>query len=199
MMMNQFGHKIFCLVGPSGTGKDTIKRELALPYVVSYRTREKRKGEKEGIDGYFITVGEFLTGLDKGRWIAHTKYADNYYGVDQGELLPLEDSAMTYVIDYPGVITLKEALDNMQGYSSEQVISIYIKGSKNDLEKRMIRQGRSAKEIQTRLIQYDYDIEVESQCDYVVMNENGKLDKTIKQIYEIILKEEGVIAGEANR
>lgn len=197
-MTNSFGHKIFCLVGPSGTGKDTIKKNLKLPYVISHRTREKRKGEKEGIDGYWITVEEFLLGLENNRWIAHTKYAGNYYGIDQGELFPIEYSPMTYVVDYPGVVRLKEALNNISGYSSEQVVSIYIKGTKNDLEKRMIRQGRTAKEIQTRLLQYDYDIEVESMCDYIVINENGKLDRTIKEIYEIILKEEGVIKDEEN-
>ena len=51
--------KIFYIMGKSGSGKDTIKRELKsffpkMKSLVTYTTRPRRKGEREGVDYHFI-------------------------------------------------------------------------------------------------------------------------------------------------
>ena len=67
-MVNQDGtgrHRIFCLMGKSGTGKDTIYRELlsdgALPFerLVPCTTRPIRAGEQDGREYHFYSVEEF--------------------------------------------------------------------------------------------------------------------------------------------
>ena len=184
------GNKIYCLVGPSGVGKDTIKRALKLPYIVSYRTRPTREGEVDGTDGYFITIEQFERMRNEGRWIVEVNYTDNYYGISQDELLPLEESPLIYVIDLPSVNSLKRKLDQLEGYSSDQLVTIYLKSDKKDIENRMIRQGRKALEIGRRMIQHDFDLESEHGCDYVVYNKNGKIAETLNEIYRIIIKEQ---------
>ena len=53
------------ILGPSGVGKDTIINMLLKKYpdifykLPSYTTRPKRKGEKEGVDYFYITKEEF--------------------------------------------------------------------------------------------------------------------------------------------
>ena len=53
--------KIFCLLGKSGAGKDTVFRALmekgglGLKGVVTYTTRPRRDGEAEGVEYHFIT------------------------------------------------------------------------------------------------------------------------------------------------
>ena len=59
--------KVFCLMGKSSTGKDTIFKmlmqdvQLNLKPVISYTTRPKRTNETNGIEYYFIDE----TTLDK--------------------------------------------------------------------------------------------------------------------------------------
>lgn len=183
-------NKIYCLVGPSGTGKDAIAHKLGLPRVISYRTREPREGEIDGVHGHFITKEEFLEMDKQGMWIAKTFYAGHYYGITQGELLPLEDSSMVYVIDWAGVLTLKDTLNKLEGYSEDEVVSIFVHTPREDLEARMLhRKGMSRDEIKVRLDRADRDYAAMNRCDHVVVNPNELLNYTISNITEIILRD----------
>lgn len=183
-------NKIFCLVGPSGTGKNEIANHLYLPEIISYRTREKRPGDIEGVNGYFISKKEFLRMEQEDLWIAKTNYVDNYYGITQAELFQLEESPMTYVVDLPGIETLKNALDKLEGYSSDQVVSIFIHTPREDLESRMLRRGKQSKEeIKARIDRADRDYASSKQCDYIVENHNGSLERTVYEVMKIIMQE----------
>lgn len=182
-------NKVVCIIGPSATGKSALTHELGLPEVVSYRTRKIRDHETDGVNGHFVTEEEFLAIQDKGLMIAETFYAGNYYGITQGEILQLEDSPMTYVIDWDGVITLRETFDKLEGYDPEQIISIFIHTDREDLKTRMIKAGRGKEEIKARLDRADRDYAASSKCDYVVKNVNGMLEKTAYEVMKIIMKE----------
>ncbi len=71
--------KIFCIMGKSAVGKDTIYKELKrrLPYfktIVLYTTRPIRKGEREGVEYYFRDQ-EFLERVrESGNLIECRKY-----------------------------------------------------------------------------------------------------------------------------
>lgn len=56
--------KIFCLMGKSATGKDSIFRIISnnmpnLKKIVPYTTRPVREGETEGVEYHFVTNNEF--------------------------------------------------------------------------------------------------------------------------------------------
>ena len=78
--------KIFCLMGKSSTGKDTIfKRltedeELNLKTIVSYTTRPIRDGEEEGKEYFFVDEKRLKELEDAGRVIELRAY-HTYYGV----------------------------------------------------------------------------------------------------------------------
>jgi guanylate kinase len=182
-------HKVFCLIGPSGAGKNKLAAQLPLPEVISYRTREIGKGEVDGVHGHFITKAEFRKMKEQDLWIAETDYAGNFYGITQGELLELEETPMIYVVDWDGVTTLKEGLNKIIGYNDSQVISIFIHAPREDLETRMIKRDRNKEEIKVRLDRADQDYAVSGKCDYVIENKNGEMDAAICEILKIILKE----------
>ena len=72
--------------GPSGVGKGTVLKEfmndpdLKLSYSVSMTTREKRPGEVDGINYYFVTKEEFEKVRDEGGLLEWTEFVGNYYG-----------------------------------------------------------------------------------------------------------------------
>lgn len=184
-------NKVFCLIGPSGTGKDTVAREIPLPQVVSYRTRAIRKkdGEIDGVHGHFITKERFLEMAEQGLWIAETDYSGNFYGITQGELFDLETSPMLYVIDWEGVEKFREGITHIKGYSPEQIITIFINTPRQDLESRLKRRGTDKETIKARLDRADRDYASSGKCDYVVHNKDGELETTVNEIMKIILKE----------
>ena len=90
-------HKIFCIIGKSGTGKDTLYRELlndgALPFerLVPCTTRPIRAGEQDGREYHFYTVDELRALESAGRIIESRCYETvhgpwYYFTADDGQI-----------------------------------------------------------------------------------------------------------------
>lgn len=93
--------KLFCIMGKSASGKDTIFKRLVqdevlnLKTVVSYTTRPMREGEQEGVEYHFVSPQTLETLRNEGRVIECRDYHTvhglwNYFMVDDGQ------------IDFPG-------------------------------------------------------------------------------------------------
>ena len=79
---------IYLIVGASGSGKSTIGKileEQGIPQLVSFTTRQKRKGEIDGQDYHFITQ-EKLEALSEKSIAEMTEYNGNYYGLTKREI-----------------------------------------------------------------------------------------------------------------
>lgn len=77
------------LVGPSGSGKDRLLKELlkrGFTKCVTYTSRPMRKGEVNGIDYHFISEEEFKGLIAKDFFVEHARYAGNYYGTPKDAL-----------------------------------------------------------------------------------------------------------------
>lgn len=78
--------KIFCLMGKSSSGKDTIFKRLVedrtvhLHTIVSYTTRPIRDGEEEGQEYYFVDEKELERLQNAGKVIEMRAY-DTFYGI----------------------------------------------------------------------------------------------------------------------
>ncbi len=89
--------KLFCIIGKSSTGKDTIYKEvleestLNLRRIVSYTTRPIRAGEHEGLEYHFCTYEKEKELQEEGKIIELRSY-NTYYGrwdyftVDDGQI-----------------------------------------------------------------------------------------------------------------
>ena len=77
--------RIFCLMGKSSTGKDTIykellaKEQLNLHRIVPYTTRPIREGEKNG-EEYFFTDEEGIRRLEDENRIIEMRCYDTCFG-----------------------------------------------------------------------------------------------------------------------
>lgn len=122
--------KIFCLMGKSSSGKDTIYRmlfenpALNLKSIVPYTTRPIRYGEQEGKEYHFVDETALLQLEDEGKVVEkrvyHTVHGDwTYFTVDDGHI-DLEKN------DYLLIGTV-ESFSNIKKYfGKEVVIPIYI-------------------------------------------------------------------------
>ncbi len=96
--------KIVYIMGKSSTGKDTIFKELIrgnkFPFktLVTYTTRPKRSGEKEGYEYHFVTEDEYQSMEKEGKVIEARTYPSamgpwRYFTVNDGQL----DSDDTFI------------------------------------------------------------------------------------------------------
>ena len=107
---------IVVIVGQIASGKTTLARYLesvGFERIVTYTTRQPRKGEKDGVDYRFITEEDFLKKLDDGFFAEYTDYNAEfghvYYGTSKGSLETPGGIKKVIVLNPRGVTALKEA------------------------------------------------------------------------------------------
>lgn len=122
--------RIFCLMGKSASGKDTIYQHLLadaslrLTPVIPYTTRPIRTGEIDGETYHFCSDAEADRLADEGKVIEmrtyHTVHGDwRYFTADDGQLDPGRGDLL--------VIATLEAYKSLQQYCGrERVCGIYI-------------------------------------------------------------------------
>ena len=109
--------KIVILSGPSGAGKTTLHKELlknkniakSLMKSVSVTTREKRPGEKEGRDYFFVSKDEFVRRRKAGDFLEWKKVFDNYYATPKAyvEKVLKKGQNILLCIDVKGANTVR--------------------------------------------------------------------------------------------
>ena len=102
------------LSSPSGAGKTTLSRQLLtndsqIQLSVSCTTREKRPGEKEGVDYTFIDTPTFRGMIERGEFLEHARVFDHYYGTPAAPVEAALDAGrdMLFDIDWQGTQQLK--------------------------------------------------------------------------------------------
>lgn len=77
--------RIFVISGPSGVGKGTVVGKILeilknVYLSVSATTRQKREGEKEGVNYFFKTKSEFQEMIDSDQFLEWAEFAGDFYG-----------------------------------------------------------------------------------------------------------------------
>ena len=128
-------HKVFCLIGKSASGKDTLYRKireraekdgtaLLLREVVPYTTRPIRTGEQNGVTYFFETDQEFEDARKAGRVIESRDYNTvhgiwHYYTKDDGQIRLEEGSSLV-------IGTLESYCSFVRYFGPEKVVPFYI-------------------------------------------------------------------------
>lgn len=180
---------ILIVSSPSGAGKTSIVKEILLKdkrftHSISVTTREKRQGEIDGKDYYFVTPQQFEIMKTEDQLLEYAKVFDNYYGSPKQHVLDKMSNGydLLFDIDWQGAHTLKEKL-------GELVVSIFIlPPSISELEKRLKLRGQDSEEIiAKRMAQAHSEIIHYDEYDYVLINKD--FDKTLARIQTIIAAE----------
>lgn len=170
--------------GPSGVGKDTIVSRLINNgfgiYSVSMTTRNKRKGEIDGKDYFFLSKDEFLDNIKKDNLFEYAIYNNNYYGTPK-------DFVFNNINDGKNVIAIVDVQGVMKIESKySDALSIFIMPpSFEELEKRLINRGTDSMDnIKNRLEIAKKEISYSDKYDYTIINDD--MEKTIDEIKNII-------------
>ena len=178
------------LSAPSGAGKDAVLERLvkrlddAVVYVTA-TSRKPRPGEIPGTHYYFYSPEKFREEIEEGNFLEWSMVHGEFKGVRRdvlGETL-LGHKIVIVKPDPQGMRKIKSQLP--------EALTIFIMPpSVEALHKRLTLRGTETPEqLQVRLRNAEIEMAAAPEYDYVVVNEDGKIDETVEQIAEIIRKE----------
>lgn len=179
---------LFILSGPSGVGKGTVRENLFkqntnVEFSISKTTREKRPGEKNGVDYYFTDEKRFTELIEQGKLLEYAKYVHHYYGTPREyvEKTLAAGKDVFLEIEVQGAMQVKE---NMP----EGVFIFLIPPSLEELKNRILHRGTETEaSMMNRLEQAKKEIQMMNAYDYVIVNDD--VDQAVEKIQAIIKSE----------
>ena len=190
--MQDLAGKLVLIVGPSGSGKGTVIKELKekysdFVYPISYTTRAKRSGEEDGEVYHFVSKDEFEAMIERDEFLEYAVvHSDNYYGTSKKDILDglARGAVVIREIDIQGFNSIKKIVPQ------ENLVSIFMKVSDmEDLKRRILKRGEmSDEEFEKRMESAKKEIAQASECDFRVDNIWGEIDECVANVEEIILR-----------
>ena len=179
------GGSILVVSGPSGSGKSSLMHEMMKRventyFSISTTTRERRVGEVEGKDYFFISKDEFKKGIEEGNFLEWARVHDNYYGTSLKQIL-IELSAgkiVIFDIDVQGHKIAQEKFGNI-------ITSVFVTTPNQEiLKQRLIQRGTDTQEsIQKRLNNAISEMTRVKEYDFLLINDY--FDKTLDDLVSI--------------
>ena len=162
------------LVGPSGSGKSTIEEELikrGYKRTISCTTRPQRKGEKHGLNYYYISEDRFMENVQMGFMLEYKRYGDYLYGLPMSEL----SNESVVVVEPSGYKRLKNSRFDVCGY--------YLSCDENIRRRRMLDRGDDPEVVEKRISNdKEWFQGMEELADIVIDTSNKAIDEIIKTI-----------------
>jgi guanylate kinase len=180
--------RLFVVSGASGTGKTTLCRylieDLGLFFSVSATTRQKRPGEREGRDYFFLTPEEFSRRVEEGKFLEWAQVHEHRYGTPKDPVMDHlhRGESVLLDLDTQGALQLKKAMP--------AAILIFLKPpSLEALEERLRSRGtETAEAIGKRLQRASQELSESGKYDCVIVNENLEQAKqSLKTLIQGIL------------
>ena len=160
------------LSSPSGAGKTTLSRQLLdndkqIQLSVSCTTRQKRPGERDGVDYRFVETATFRGMIERKEFLEYAEVFGNYYGTPKA---PVDEALaagrdVLFDIDWQGTQQLRDK-------GRTDLVTVFIlPPSTRDLEKRLLTRAQDPKEIVAqRMAKAADEMSHWAEYDYVVVN-----------------------------
>ena len=189
--------KIYCVMGKSSTGKDTIYSSLMsqngfnLKKIVPYTTRPIREGEVDGESYHFCTEDQ-LAKLEESGKIIELRAYDTAYGI--WKYFTVNDGQIELDKNSYMLIGTLEAYTKIREYfGKEAVVPIYIEVEDGERLQRALNRERAETspkydELCRRFLADSEDFSEENlnKAQIDVRFENRQLEETIEKIKEYI-------------
>lgn len=184
--------RMFVISGPSGVGKDTLIQQLRplfpeFHFAVTATTRDRRPGEMDGVDYYFMTQEEFLSRRASGGFLesAEVYGKGHWYGVPKERVRAALRSGRHVVVkvDIQGAASIRElAPDSIQIFVAPPSMQALT-------ERLMRRKSDDPVVLMQRLRTSSRELLAAKDFDYIVFNETDRQDHASGLITAIIQAE----------
>jgi len=165
--------KVVIISSPSGGGKTTICHKLLRDnphwkFSVSYTTREKRPGEIDGRQYFFVDNRKFVQSRRQGFFAESARVHLHYYGTPREPLDKVIRKGGVILLD----VDVKGAASIKKKYP--QALSIFIlPPSKTELKRRLKRRGTETKaQLEVRLNNAIAEMGQFNRFDYIIINKD---------------------------
>ena len=182
---------LIVLTAPSGAGKTTLARRVmrevpGLRFSVSATTRPPREGERDGVDYFFLSLGEFHERIEAGDFVEFEEvYPGRFYGTLASQLEASareasgEGGATVLDIDVKGALNVKERF-------GADVLTLFIAPpSLGELERRLRSRGTETEDrIRVRLERAEMEMAHAERFDHTVVNDD--LDRAVGETRDLV-------------
>lgn len=165
--------KLILVAAPSGAGKSSFvnracREDARLKDVITYTTRERRKGEVEGDPYHYISHEEFQRRIDAGFFAEFAKVHVNMYGTSKDSLVAAEREGRWGImdIDVQGTRTLRAKYPEAK--------TIFIMPPSIDVLRQRIekRDGGKPKDLEIRMKNAEREMALAHEFDKVIVNDD---------------------------
>ena len=178
---------VFVVTGPSGAGKGTLEKALLdrrgdLELAVSATTRERRPGEQDGREYWFLSAEEFDRRVEAGEFLEWVAYVGHKYGTLRSEIDRIAAAGRVPLLDLEieGALNVR---DSVLG-----AVTVFVDAPLDELERRLReRATESTGEIGERLELAREQKTRAGEFDYVV--ENRDLGRAAEELLAIVDRE----------
>jgi guanylate kinase len=173
------------VTGPSGAGKGTLIRELLervpdLEVTVAATTRDRRPGEEDGREYWFLEPEEFLARIEAGAFLEHVEYVSGHrYGTLRSELERIRAHGHVPLLELEteGALRVKHKVPG--------AVTVFISAAVEELERRLReRATESTGEIGERIALARKQLDEAGRFDYIV--ENDDLDRAVDELVALV-------------
>jgi guanylate kinase len=180
---------VIVITGTSGAGKGTLEKELLrrmpeLELAVSATTRERRPGEENGREYWFISEDDFERRVRNAEFVEHIthpwgpRHGTLWSEIDRirrGGRVPLLD------LETEGALAIRRRLP--------ETLTIFVRAPTfEELERRLReRATESGGEIDERLAAAREQLELQDAFDYVIVNDDR--ERAVDELQEIVDRE----------
>ena len=191
--------KLVIITAPSGGGKEVAMLGLIEEHgygrvVTCTAGREMRRGEVDGVDYHFLSTDDFKKSIDNDEFFEWYPYYETLKGTKKGELQRAKNEILLWRIDPETAANAKDLLRS-KGLDeiADNTITIYIGVPEvRSLYRRQTeRDAKTTRDIALTRMRGDWEKwkKYKDKYDFVVMNKDGELEKTIAMVNDIIVRQ----------
>ncbi len=184
--------RIYVISGPSGAGKTTLLNRLfrkkfvreSFIRTISFTTRSKRKGEREGRDYVFVSHEQFKKLIRRDFFLEYQKVLDDYYGTPRYFINQArrEKKDLILCIDVKGGMYLKKKVKR------DIITTIFVSvPDRQTLYRRLRKRAEAKKNIEKRINLAKKELQFIKDYDYLIINQD--LAKAVKTLEAILIAE----------